>query len=72
MPRDNICMYMVHVFFYVCCSDCVGMSVVYRLLLKIVVFWALNYVVCLCKGCDVVFYVCIVTCGAVGACVWEV
>ena len=24
MPRDNICMYMVHVCFYVCCSDCVG------------------------------------------------
>ena len=24
MPRDNICMYMAHVCFYVCCSDCVG------------------------------------------------
>ena len=24
MPRDNICMYMVHVCFYICCSDCVG------------------------------------------------
>ena len=24
MPRDNRCMYMVHVCFYVCCSDCVG------------------------------------------------
>ena len=23
MPRDNRCMYMVHVSFYVCCSDCV-------------------------------------------------
>ena len=23
--RDNICMYMAHVcFYYVCCSDCVG------------------------------------------------
>ena len=22
--RDNICMYMAHVCFYVCCSDCVG------------------------------------------------
>ena len=22
MPRDNRCMYMVHVGFYVCCSDC--------------------------------------------------
>ena len=24
MPRDDICMYMAHVCFYVCCSDCVG------------------------------------------------
>ena len=24
MPRDNRCMYMTHVCFYVCCSDCVG------------------------------------------------
>ena len=24
MHRDNRCMYMVHVCFYVCCSDCVG------------------------------------------------
>ena len=24
MPRDNRCMNMVHVCFYVCCSDCVG------------------------------------------------
>ena len=24
MPRDNRWMYMVHVCFYVCCSDCVG------------------------------------------------
>ena len=23
MPRDNKCMYMAHVCFYVCCSDCV-------------------------------------------------
>ena len=22
MPRDNRCMYMAHVCFYVCCSDC--------------------------------------------------
>ena len=34
MPRDNRCMYMAHVFF-VCCSDCVGMFVVCRPLLKI-------------------------------------
>ena len=24
MPRDNRCMYMTHVCFYVCCSDCMG------------------------------------------------
>ena len=24
MPRDNRCVYMAHVCFYVCCSDCVG------------------------------------------------
>ena len=24
MHRDNRCMYMTHVCFYVCCSDCVG------------------------------------------------
>ena len=32
MPRDNRCMYMAHVCFYVYCSDCVGvcgMFVVY-------------------------------------------
>ena len=23
MPRDNRCVYMSHVCFYVCCSDCV-------------------------------------------------
>ena len=35
----------------------------------------LKYVVCLCSGCDVmdvVFFVCIVMRGAVGARVWEV
>ena len=36
------------------CSDCVGMFVVYRALLKIVFFIleVLKYVVCLCSGCD--------------------
>ena len=39
MPRNNRCMYMAQVCFYVCCSDCVGsvgMFVVSRPLLKIV------------------------------------
>ena len=26
MPRDNICMYMTPVWFYICCSDCVGVG----------------------------------------------
>ena len=49
MTRDNICMYIAHVCLYVSCSDCVGMFVVYRPLLKIVFYslGALKYVVCL-------------------------
>ena len=27
MPRDNRCIHMAHVCFYVCCSDCVGVCV---------------------------------------------
>ena len=27
VARDNRCMYMAHVCFYVCCSDCVGVCV---------------------------------------------
>ena len=57
MPIDNRCMYMVHVCFYVCCSDCVGVygnvscvaSVVKIVFLSLGV---LKYVVCLCRGCD--------------------
>ena len=78
MPRDNRCMYIAHVCFYVCCSDCVGVSVgmfvVQRPLLKIVFFKSLGvlkYVVCLCRGCDGCC-VCIVRRGAVGARVWGV
>ena len=46
--------------------------------MKIVVFSSLGvlkYVVCLCRGCDVidvVFSVCIVRRGAIGSCVLEV
>ena len=56
MPRDNRCMYMAHVCFYVCCSDCMGVcgnvccvaSVVENSgFLSLVV---LKYVVCLCRG----------------------
>ena len=51
MPRDNRCMYMAHVCFYICCS---------------------MLCVCVVDVMDVVFSVCIVRRGAVGACVWEV
>ena len=53
---------MAHVCFYVCCSDCVGVC---------------GYVCCVVAVVendvmDVVFSVCIVRRGAVGARVWEV
>ena len=52
MLRDNRFMYMVHVCFYVCCSDCVrvcGNVYCVSALLKIVVFslGVLKYVLCL-------------------------
>ena len=73
-------MYMVHVCFYVCCSDCVGVCGNVCCVAAVVknsgffCLGVLKYVVCLCKEChvDVVFSVCIVRCGAVGARVWEV
>ena len=77
MPRDNRCMYMAHVCFYVCCGDCVGVCGNVCCVAAVVEnsvffsFGVLKYVVCLCRGCDV-FYVCIVRRGAVGARVWEV
>ena len=57
LPRDNRCMYMAHVCFYVCCSDCVGVcgnvccvaAVVKNSFFSLGV---LKYVVCLCRGCD--------------------
>ena len=76
MHRDNRCMYMAHVCFYVCCSDCVGVcgkiccvsAVVKDGVLSLGV---LKHVVCLCKeckGCDgCCVFVCIVTRGAVVA-----
>ena len=56
--RDNICMYMVYVCFYVCCSDCVevcGNVCCVAAVVKNSVFFSLGvlkYVVCLCRGCD--------------------
>ena len=57
MPRDNRCMYMAHVCFYVCCSDCVGVCgnaccVVYIVKNNVFSLGVLKYIVCLCSGCD--------------------
>ena len=69
-------MYMEHVCFYVCCGDCVGVcgnvccvaAVVQNSVFGLGV---LKYV-CVVDVMDVVFSVCIVRRGAVGARVWEV
>ena len=61
MPRDNRCMYMAHV----CCVAAVVKNNVFSL-------GVLKYVVCVGDVMDLVFSVCIVRRGAVGACVWEV
>ena len=56
MLRDNTCVYVTHVCFYVCCGDAVGsvwMFVVYRELLKVVGFIShceVLCVVCLCSA----------------------
>ena len=72
-------MYMAHVCFYVCCSECVGVcgNVCFvAAVVKNSVFFSLGvlkYAVCLCRDVmDVVFSVCIVRRGAVGARVWGV
>ena len=58
MPRDNRCMYMAHVCFYVCCSDCVGVCgnvCCVAVVVKNSVFLSLGvlkYDVCLCSGCN--------------------
>ena len=78
MPRYNRCMYMAHVSFYVCCSDCEGVCgnvCCVAAVIKDSVFClgVLKYVVCCVKGVmDAMFFVYIVTRGAVGARVWEV
>ena len=79
MPRDNRCMYIAHVCFYVCCSDCVGVCgnvCCVAAVVKNSVFLALECrrMLCVCVGdvMDVVFSVCIVRRGAVGARVWGV
>ena len=59
MHRDNRCMYMTHVCFYVCCSDCVGVCGKVCCVVAIIknsFFFSLGVlknVVCLCSGCYV-------------------
>ena len=74
MPIDNRFMYIMHVCFYVSCSDCVGVCGNVSCAAAIVkdsFFLALTYV-CVRGVMDVVFSVCIVTRGAVGSRVCEV
>ena len=58
MPRDNRCIYLAHVCFYVYCSDCVGVCGNVCCVAAVVedsAFFSLGvlkYVVCLCNGCD--------------------
>ena len=57
MPRDNRCMSMAHVCFYVCCSGCVGVCGNMCCIAAVVEdsgfsIGMLKYVVCLCKKCD--------------------
>ena len=71
-------MYVYGACFYVCCSDCVGVCgnvccvAAFAKDSGFMSLGVLKYVVCLCKGCDVVFSVCSVTRGTVGTRVWEV
>ena len=57
MPRDNRCMYLAHVCFNVCCSDCVGVCGNVCCVAgvgkdSVFCLGVLKYVVCLCKGYD--------------------
>ena len=57
MPKDNICMYIAHVGFYVCCSDLCGVCgnvccVAVDVKDSVFSLGVLKYVVCLRKGCD--------------------
>ena len=57
VSRDNRCMYMTHVCFYVCCSDCMGVCgnvccVAAVVKDRVFSLGVLKYVVSLCKECD--------------------
>ena len=64
---------MAHVYFYVCCSNCLGYVAMFVVLQTVFFSLVLMYGVCLYKGCDgYCVSGCIVTCGAVGTRVWKV
>ena len=63
--------------FYVCCSDCVGVCgkvccVVTKYSVILALEWCSMLCVCVVDVMDVLFSVCIVRRGTVGARVWEV
>ena len=53
LPLEARCVYVAHVCFYVCCSDCVGVCWNVCCVLAVVKdSGVLKYGVCMCKGCD--------------------
>ena len=54
MQRDYRCMYMAHVCFYVCYSDCVNVCCVAAVVKDsgVLSLGVLKYAVWMCKGCD--------------------
>ena len=58
MPKDNRCMYMAHVCFYVCCSECAGVCGNVCCVAAVVKnsgllgLGIMKYVVCFCRGCN--------------------
>ena len=52
MHRDNKCMYIAHVCFYVCCIDCVGSVGMFVGKDSVFSLGVVKYAVCLCRGCD--------------------
>ena len=63
---------MAHVCFYICCSDCGNVWCVAAVVKDSVFSLGVLKYVCVRGVMDVVLSVCIATCGAVCARVWEV
>ena len=59
MPRDNICVYLARVCFFVRCSDCGNVCcVVASIEDSVFSFGMVKYVACLYRGCDVFCLIC--------------